>query len=101
MKYLTIIAFLCLMMSACDSGPQADKPTGDTKPSAAAKGSSAGSGAVAAKEPDSELDKEDIPVASDFEEKAEKEITKDNLDDELAKLEKEVASDGDTKAAKE
>jgi hypothetical protein len=100
MKYLTIITFLCLMTPACDSGQTSDKPTGDTKPTAAAKGSSAGSAAVAEKEPDAELDKEDIPVASDFEEKAEKEITKDNLDDELAKLEKEVAA-GDTQPAKQ
>jgi hypothetical protein len=100
MKYLTIITFLCLMTAACDSGQTSDKPTGDTKPTAAAKGSSAGSAAVAEKEPDAELDKEDIPVASDFEEKAEKEITKDNLDDELAKLEKEVAA-GDTQPAKQ
>ena len=96
MKYLTIITFLCLLATACDSGQKTDKPTGDTKAKATA--TSEDSAAVAAKEPDAEMDNEDIPVAADFEEKAETEITKDNLDDELAKLEKEVAG-GDTKPA--
>jgi len=91
MKVLAIVTFLCLLVTACDSGqkPQ-DKPAGDTKAKATATAKT--SAEVAAKEPDAELDDEDIPVAADFEEKAETEITKDNLDDELAKLEKEITA---------
>ncbi|MBW2455601.1 MAG: hypothetical protein JRI68_13870 [Deltaproteobacteria bacterium] len=96
MKVLTLFTFLCLLLSACDSGQKTDKPTGDTKAKATATADK--SAAVAAKEPDAEMDNEDIPVAADFEEKAEAEITKDNLEDELAKLEKEVAA-GDTQPA--
>jgi hypothetical protein len=90
MKYLTIFTFLCLLLTACDSGQKSDQPTGDTKAKATATADQ--SAAVAEKEPDAELDNEDIPVAADFEEKAETEITKDNMEDELAKLEKEVAA---------
>ncbi len=96
MKYLTLFTFLCLLLSACDSGQKTEKPTGATKATATATAKQ--SAAVAEKEPNAEMDNEDIPVAADFEEKAETEITKDNLEDELAKLEKEVGS-GDTQPA--
>ena len=48
---------------------------------------------VAAKEPNSELDAEDIPVPEDYEEEVSKQITKDNLDVEVDKIEKELAQD--------
>lgn len=100
MRYFTLLicTALLLFFTACDDGPKgADKgPAKKAATTAKAKPTAK----TAAKEPDSELDDEDIPVAEDYEEKAETEINKDNLEEELAKLEKELADnpDGEEKA---
>jgi hypothetical protein len=102
-KHVCILAFLSLAVTACDEAPT-PTPKSDTttkatsKPTGKATGKAKDSGTKAAKTdaPDAEekadpaMDDEDIPVAADFEEKAEKEITKDNADAEFSKLEKEV-----------
>ena len=95
MKYLTIIAFLALATTACegDKAPDTKKPatskptTAATTKKSATKVAKTGSDEEKA---DPAMDKEDIPVAADFEEKAQKEITEKNLEAEFSKLEKEV-----------
>ncbi|MBW2526139.1 MAG: hypothetical protein JRI23_18300 [Deltaproteobacteria bacterium] len=90
---IAAISFLLLLTASCDQG-------GDKKPTKAAATSKATAAATAkpttkaaAKDDGAELDDEDIPVAADFEDKAEKEISEDNLEDKLAELEKELSSD--------
>jgi hypothetical protein len=97
MKLLAI--FVCAGALLC-AGCGKDEPAATGAPSgtaAAAKTpASAKPTAVASAaqpEPGSELDNEDIPVAEDYEQQAEKDITSDNLDQELDKIEKEMAQD--------
>ena len=88
MRYFAIIASLALAMTACS------KDEAPTKKAATTAATAKPTAKVAAKDPDADLDNEDIPVAADFEEKAEKEITETNLEEELAKLEKELTTGG-------
>lgn len=92
MRYFAIIASLALAMTACSKDEAPTKKAAPTKATTAATAKPTTK--VAEKDPDAELDNEDIPVAADYEEKAEKEITETNLEEELAKLEKELAADG-------
>ncbi len=111
MKFLAMVAGLALAATACDDAPKPeskaessskDKDKSDSKDKDKSdskdkdKDSNKGSDTKQAKadsgdeKADPAMDDVDIPVAADFEEKAEKEITKDNLAAEFAKLEKEV-----------
>ena len=105
MKQLTILAFLSLALTACDEAPKptptsdatgkaTSKPTGTStsksKPKDTGTKTAKTDAPDAEEQADPKMDDEDIPVAADFEEKAEKESTESNMDDEFAKLEKEV-----------
>jgi hypothetical protein len=92
---LCLAALLCL--AACDDagskgGAASAKPSAKPVASAAqsAAGSAKGPTAPAADDP---TDKEDIPVAEDFEEEAEKAINDENLDEQVDKLDKEIVED--------
>ena len=93
MRYLAIIAFLALGLTGCQDEPKTTKP--EPAKTTAVKPKPTATAKTAAKDDDAEMDKEDIPVAEDFEDKAEKEISDDNLEKELAKLEKELSDDPD------
>ena len=99
MRYLAIIACLALGMTACSKDDAATKKPAPTKATTAATAKPKPTAKTAAKDKDAELDKEDIPVAADYEDKAEKEISEDNLEKELAKLEKELTDDPDGEKA--
>lgn len=60
--------------------PKEAKPAGDTKPASADMS-------------DTDIDGAEIPVPEDFEEEAEKKVTKDSLEAEVKKLEEEIAGD--------
>ena len=92
MKYLAIIACLALALPGCGKDDAKTKKPATTKPAATTAAKPKPTATAAAKAEDAELDNEDIPVAEDYEEKAEKEITETNLEEELAKLEKELAT---------
>ena len=102
-KQLTILAFLSLALTACEETPKptptsdaSSKTTSKPKGTSTSKAKDSGTKAAKTDAPDAEakadpkMDDEDIPVAADFEEKAEKEITESNVNDEFSKLEKEV-----------
>lgn len=77
------------------AGCEEDKPTPPPAATVTVKAAptATATATVAAKEPNAELDDEDIPVAEDYEEEVSKQITKDNLDAEVDKIEKEMAED--------
>ena len=94
MKTLAIAALssLFLLTAACDDGAKKPAPGASAKATAASTAKPKPTTKVAEKKDDgAELDNEDIPVAADYEEKAEKEITEDNLEAKLAELEKELS----------
>jgi hypothetical protein len=96
MKHTIFFAAALFALAACDEAPTGTAPsaTATSKPTTMAPvPSGKGSGPTTAASADADLDKEDIPVAEDFEEEAEKAINEDNLDDELAKLDKEITED--------
>lgn len=72
----TIVLASVLALAACDSG--GDKPGGDKSGGAKTDGTTKAASAEA------------IPVEEDFEEEAAKEITEDNLDDQVSALEAEI-----------
>jgi hypothetical protein len=82
---ISVLAMVALT-AGCDEGANSggDKGAGTGKATTTAA-------ADAKPMTDAELEKAEIPVPEDFEDDAEKEITEDNLDDELAKLEKEIS----------
>ncbi len=92
MKKLAIITCLGLFLAmGCDDKGKAPTETATTAAATKAATATAKTTAVAADKPDP-LDKEDIPVAADYEDKAEKEVTEANLNDKLAELEKELGA---------
>lgn len=102
MRLLTIssAALASFLLVACGDGGGDAKPasSGTSKPAAATSAKPAASSAAkpaptttaTAAAADAG---DDIPTEEDFEDEAEKEITKESMADELAKLEKEVDSD--------
>ncbi len=99
MNRVSLVFLLSFSLFACDEGGNAAsapsaKPTATAGASGTAKAAPSGSISTAAAS-DAQLDKEDIPVAADFEDEAEKSIDEDNVDDEVAKLEKEIGDDKD------
>jgi hypothetical protein len=93
MRAIIIAGCLGLALAGCEDA----SPTAPPKPAATAKASTTPSAtataAVAKADPNAELDNEDIPVPEDFEDEAQKEITKDNLESKLDEIEKELAQD--------
>ena len=91
MKTLAIAALSCLFLltAGCDDG--AKKPTPSSTAMATAASTAGAKPKAKVAKVDDELDKEDIPVPADYEDKAEKEITEDNLEEKLAELEKELS----------
>lgn len=85
---LTALLSLAAGCDRRDDQPASQAPTAQATAAATAT-AQAKARTKSAKKADP-LDKEEIPVAADYEEKAEKEITKDNLEDKLAELEKEL-----------
>jgi hypothetical protein len=90
-RALVILATV-LTFAACDQGKEGPGGKSTSTPTSAAAPKGPTTGAAAAND---DVDKEDIPVAEDFEEEAEKAVTDDNLDDEVAKMEKEINEDKD------
>lgn len=84
---LAVGAALLLAASSCEKGPESTE-----KPSAAASATTVSSAApaVASAVPPAPGEADDIPVAADFEEEAEKTITKANYKAELDALEAEL-----------
>ncbi len=74
------VAAAALMVTACDSGG------GKSGDSAGAKGSAAAMS-------DEKLDSAEIPVPEDFEEEAQKKVTEETYEDQLAAIEKEIEGD--------
>jgi PBP1b-binding outer membrane lipoprotein LpoB len=93
MKAIVIIACLALGLVGCSQ--EEPKPAPPKPATAAATATAKPSVVASAAEPNSELDSEDIPVAEDFEEQTAKDITADNLTQELDKIEKEMAAQKD------
>ncbi len=98
MRPLGVILSLGVCLSLIGAGCAKDEPQGaPAKPTAAATTAATSKPSAVASaaqpEPGSELDNEDIPVPEDYEQEAEKDITADNLDQELDKIEKEMAQD--------
>jgi hypothetical protein len=91
-RALCLGALLCLAACGKDgaTGAGSAKPSGAKVASAAPSGSAKGPTATAADDP---TDKENIPVAEDFEDEAEKAINDETLDDEIGKLKKEIEED--------
>lgn len=88
MKMLIVVALAAFACVGCnnkqESAPaKTDKPAETTKE--ATKPATTPAALAQAPDPD-----EDIPTTADFEEEAEKEITKDSVDAEVDKLAKEI-----------
>jgi hypothetical protein len=93
-RTMGIVTCLALACAGCSQEEPKPAPLLPATTAAATTVATAKPSAVAsAAEPGSELDSEDIPVAEDFEDQAAKEITADNLSQELDKIEKEMAAD--------
>jgi hypothetical protein len=95
MTRMLLASSLLLVAVACDEGakPTPTPTSPSSAPAATAKATSTATADTGATKPamsDDPLDKEDIPVAADFEDEAEKDITDDNFDDEIDKLDHEI-----------
>jgi hypothetical protein len=81
------------MLIGCDDKKSAPASGSAAAPQAAATGTATGAASGATKPAaltDAQLDSEDLPVAEDFEEEADKSITDENIDEQVEKLAKEI-----------
>jgi type IV secretory pathway VirB10-like protein len=94
---MTMIAALTSTMACSKKAEEETPPEEAAKTAAAAEGQAAPQLAAdsTAKAPAPEIADEDIPVAADFEEAADAEITDANYKSQLADLKKEIDSDSD------
>jgi hypothetical protein len=84
------VAALLLAMSASCEKEKVPEPTPPAAPAASAAAAAAAAAPAAAPAPAPAAEPENLPVAADFEDEAEKSITKANYKTELASIEAEL-----------
>lgn len=92
-RHLSLTVLAVALMAACESKPKDQTPpaadTAATAPATAATAPAATAAPVAVNTEQAVLD--EVPVPADFEEQASTEITRENLDTQVAALEKELS----------